>query len=280
MTKRNRSTLKNYFRVGAMPTSEHFTDLIDSSLNLKEEGFDKTPEQGFKISALQGNASLMTFYRQAAPETPCWSVNFEQKNDALLFKNRAKIDSSNNAEQQDAAVLSLTQTGFVGINNNEPQRELDIHGVLKADGRIGSQLGKKQNIPADGKWHNISGKLEGCQAFEVMAGVGIKRSGRYALLHATALNTCNPSGFWFNFLNWKNPIKCQHAYYTSSANKLKLRWVAAPSDGDNNDAYRPYYLQIRSNSNYGDGILIRYHMTKLWFDHYMSESQLTSDEQQ
>jgi hypothetical protein len=43
MTTRNRDTLKQFFQEGRLPTSDHFGDLIDSMLNMSDEGFRKTP---------------------------------------------------------------------------------------------------------------------------------------------------------------------------------------------------------------------------------------------
>lgn len=37
MAKRNRETLKSYFRRGCMPKEDHFSDLIDSMLNLVDD---------------------------------------------------------------------------------------------------------------------------------------------------------------------------------------------------------------------------------------------------
>ena len=38
MSRQNRTTLKGYFNTGARPTQEHFADLIDSNLNLVDDG--------------------------------------------------------------------------------------------------------------------------------------------------------------------------------------------------------------------------------------------------
>ena len=38
MSQQNRTTLKNYFNTGARPTQEQFADLVDSSLNLADNG--------------------------------------------------------------------------------------------------------------------------------------------------------------------------------------------------------------------------------------------------
>ncbi len=48
MAKQTRDTLKQFFSAGKLPTEEHFSDLIDSSLNTLDEGFDKSEEFGFE----------------------------------------------------------------------------------------------------------------------------------------------------------------------------------------------------------------------------------------
>jgi len=118
-------------------------------------------------------------------------------------------------------------------------------------------------VPADSQWHNISGPLNGCQAFEVMAGVGNKGTGKYALMKAVALNTFNPRGLLFNLFNLKKRIKYQQAYYLSRSNRIKLRWQGKGGE---------YFLQMRSNCHYGEGVRIRFYLTQLWFDQDMSES--------
>jgi len=277
MAKRNRSTLRNYFRAGAMPNEDHFNDLIDSTLNTLEEGFDKTIDEGLKISALENKANLVTFYRDTAPNNPLWAIRYNQHIDTLNFSAHGEDNNPAN-EVSDQSVLSLGQTGRVGINNENPLHALDVNGIVKTDGRIGTSL-KEQAIPADGCWHNISSKLQGCQAFELMLGVGIKRSGRYALLQACAMNTCDPKVYFGGLLAWKKPIKSQQAYYQSSADKIKLRWIAAPKEADDNPTYRPYYLQAKTNTTFGDGVFIRGHITKLWFDEYMQDSIADDNEQ-
>ena len=88
-------------------------------------------------------------------------------------------------------------------------------------------------------------------------------------MRAFAMNTFDPRGMFFNFLNAKKRINYHHAYYRSRSDKLKLRWK--------NEAGHDYRLQLRSNSNYGDGIQIKYYITKLWFDAEMSASRVQID---
>ena len=96
-----------------------------------------------------------------------------------------------------------------------------------------------------------------------MAGTGNKGTGKYALLKATALNTFNPTGWWFNFLNHKKRIRVQQAYYLARSSKLELRWQTLPE--------HKYCLQLRSRTDLGPDIRISYFLTQLWFDELMSQ---------
>jgi len=257
MAKKNRSTLKRFFREGALPSEEQFGDLIDSSLNTVDEGFDKSSENGFEISSIGDHERMLSFFRNSASQHPAWSISYEKDQDKLIF-NKVVADNS------EKPVVTLTPEGRVGIDNEKPAWTLDVGGFVSSYGRIGANKDEKhQTIPADGEWHDITDVLTGCHGLEVMAGVGSPRTGKYALMNAVALNTFNPGGWLFNFLNLKKKIRYQHAYYLSFTNKLKLRWHGKG---------RQYTLQMRTNCNYGDGIRIRYYLTRLWFDEDMCES--------
>ncbi|MFC1748520.1 hypothetical protein ACFL2V_06905 [Pseudomonadota bacterium] len=268
MAKKNRSTLKRYFSEGAMPTSDHFGDLIDSSLNTVDEGFTRTPENGYEISLIGEHERLLSFFRQCDDDdVPVWSISYDKRRDTLTF---IKPDD----DEHTTPPLTLAREGRVGINHKNPQWNLDVDGIIAAKGRVGTCLGGKDKIPddgrafipADGEWHNITGPLQGCHAYEVMAGVGKEKTGQYSLMNAIAINTFNPRGWLFNFLNLKKRIKYNQAYYLSRSYKMKLRWKQGDEDG-------VYYLQMRTNSHFGDGdIKARYYLTQLWFDEDMSGS--------
>lgn len=250
MAKRNRNTLKNFFRDGAMPSAQEFADLIDSSLNTLEDGFDKSAGYGFEITVLGKHTELVSFFRDNLSEQPLWSISFDERSNALQFKQAGK------------ALLTLTPQQRLGIGTATPASELDVAGVITQQGRQGYQPTGKRQIPANGQWHDISGPLQGCQAFEVMAGTGDKGSGHYALLQAFAINTYNPTGWWFNFLNRKKRIRMQQAYYLSRSCKLDLRWQTLEQG---------YCLQLRSRTDLGDNVRISYYLTRLWFDADMSQ---------
>jgi hypothetical protein len=256
MAKQNRETLKNFFKKGALPSEQQFGDLIESSLNMLDEGFSRTPSNGVEITTHGDRERLLTFFRGDDPENPRWSFGFHGDGDALHF-----VPRTGEAAAGPLPPLTVAAPGRVGVNTASPGFALDVNGVVRAAGRIGVNPTGELAVPANGEWQDITGALTGCQAFEVMAGVGKKKSGRYALMHAIALNVFNPRGFLFNFLNRKKRISYSQAYYLSRRDMLRLRWHGEGED---------YRLQLRSNTDYGDDVKIRYFITQLWFDSAMS----------
>lgn len=261
MAKRNRSTLKRYFREGTLPSEDQFGDLIDSSLNTIEEGIDKTPENGFEISLVGDHDRLISFFKNSAEKDVMWSINYDKEQDQLIIR---KPDS----KMQMSPAMTFTAGGKVGVNKLNPVCTLDVNGVIASHGRVGANPTDQKTVPADGQWHNITAALSGCHALEVMAGVGSRGTGRYALIRAIALNTFNPRGLFFNFLNLKKRIKYHQAYYLARSNRIKLRWFSEGAE---------YYLQMRTTYDYGGKVQIRYFITQLWFDEDMSESWAQDD---
>ena len=248
MGKANRSTLKNFFQRGHMPSERQFADLIDSMLNMVDEGFDKSPEDGLKISQLGENAALISFYHPTDLRRPTWIITCDKAKGQLVIRNGAG-----------KPVLILSSDGHVGVGRQMPRHALDVAGVMAAEGRTGVQ----GSAMADGEWHPIVEGLHGCQALEIMAGVGKPKSGRYALLRATALNTFHPGGFWTNLLNLKRPIRCQQAHYRSRCDRIMLRWQRS---GDT------YALALKTKRPYPEEIQVQYSVTHLWFDEMMAGS--------
>lgn len=227
-----------------MPSEEHFGDLVDSMLNVIDEGFDKTATEGVKIAQLGDSGKLLSFFENIAVKSPLWSIRIDTSTGNLSFDAEKK-----------KSILTLSPEGKVGINKKNPEFELDIEGVLSSAGRIGNKQGV---IPADGKWHDITDKIDGCQSFEVMSGVGEKKAGKYALLHAFALNTFNSKG----------KVIRHQSHYGSRCNRLQLRWSGK---------MHAYSLQLRTGYCYGEGIVAKYYITKLWFDPFMNDCQIKEE---
>lgn len=247
MSRQKRDTLKGYFAAGERPTASNFADLIDSGLNLVDDGFSRDPQYGVQIKLVGDQSRLLSFYGASQSlDTPDWSVTCDS---AGLLKFLPTSGSG---------TLTLGKDGNIGIQQDVPAFPLDVNGTLRARGRIG----RSGTVPADGTLYAITDTLTGCHAFEVVACVGLRgeQKGRYALLHAIALNTFNPTGFFRNFLGRKNRIKCTHAWYLSRADRLKLEWETV------DDTQHEYKLSLKSMSSYGAKIDIQYSITELWFD--------------
>lgn len=100
-------------------------------------------------------------------------------------------------------------------------------------------------VPANGKWYNLTDWENSCRAYSVMAGCGSKKADRYALIHAIAMH-CMDNCF---------RIKKIRSWYLFFPSKLKLRWTTRGNCAA---------LQIRTRRNYGEGAMIRCKLTELW----------------
>ena len=83
MAKRNRATLRKFFGKGMLPSENHFHDLIDSTVNIVDQGFNKTEETGLEISSLGSHERLISLSRN---DQPVWSIGYDGTKDTLLFK--------------------------------------------------------------------------------------------------------------------------------------------------------------------------------------------------
>ena len=241
MSLQNRATLKGFFRKGQMPSEGNFNDLIESMVNKVDDGMSKTIEDGLMLSPIGTSQKLISFYKSIEDKNPSWSIDIDSGTANLNINN-----------QRGDSVLSLKNEGKVGINNAQPDYELDVKGAVGMTGRVGTfHTGK---ILADGKWHPVLTELNGCHALEVVAGIGKKKTGKYALIHAFALSTFGKS---------KNKIKMTESYYGVRCNRLKLRWTGSTYN---------YNLEMKSRCSYGDEYYINYYIGSLWFDQFMDGS--------
>jgi hypothetical protein len=241
MSLQNRETLKSFFRKGQMPSEGHFNDLIESMLNVVDDGLSKTTQDGLTLSPMGTSPRLASFFKSIEHKNPAWSMEIESGNGNLHFKN-----------QLEEAVLTLNEHKQVGIAQAQPQYTLDVNGTVGMKSRVGSYAQGK--IPADGNWYPIAERLSDCHAFEVMAGAGKKKTGKYALVHAFALST---------FGNSRSKVQIHQAYYGVRCNKIEIRWKGT--------TYQ-YQLEMRTRCSYGEGLYINYHITNLWEDTQMNES--------
>lgn len=257
MARKDRKTLEAKFKNGRMPSEVAFADLIDSTLNLVDDGFEKTVEDGLRIFQL-GDGKLMSFYQNMATLSSMWFVGIDKATENLSFGNSSNphILTLRSVGNDDTESNDVPKMG-VGINTDNPRFELDVAGTIACFGRVGRR--GELAVPADGNWHDITEMLTGCQAYEVVAGVGGKDAdGKFALMHAFALNAYND----------KSHITYHQAHYGAKCNRLELRW----EKGANAENFE-YTLQLRVESSYGDKIWVNYHITRLWHDPVMYGSE-------
>ncbi len=288
MTKQDRPTLKSFFRNGALPTAEHYRDLIDSSVNQVEDGFSKTVPDGLRLHSAGSSLRLLSLYQGAGTPNPSWVIEHGNAPGALHLRpdlgTQALLHGQRDADGAPAPAdgtpftgtgmapgLSLTPDGRIGVSHEDPAWRLDVRGVARMAGRIGMPSPKIASVPADGKWHDITMPMTGCQAFEVVAGAGGERyAGRYSMLHAIAMNAFHPRNPILNWLFGRRAIKAQTAVYGSYADRLRLRWRPTQE--------RHYFkLQLCTNAHFGEGRVVRYYLTRLWFDSFMQGSDEKDD---
>jgi hypothetical protein len=278
MATQNRETLKRFFSAGKLPTEEHFSDLVDSSLNIIDEGFVKTEEFGFEITpqkSTDDSENLISFFRKLTDKLPSWSISYQAKNEALQFKH------TDPATDERRTVLSLDKNGKVTVSGAEfneqefadsevsgNQVRLDIGGAVRSPARLGVGLNSEATVPADGEYQPITEKLDGIQALEVVAKVEYRDEKRFAIMHAIALNAYNPPWRILNFWNRSRRIKIQQSYFSGPRDRMKLKWEAVKDE--DNPGVMQYRLCIKSAFRYPNEAKIEYHVTRLWDQEWFS----------
>lgn len=280
MAKQNRETLKRFFGAGKLPTEEHFADLVDSSLNIIDEGFAKTEKFGFEITPQKGTEdteNLISFFRKLTDKLPSWSISYHARDEALQFIH---TDASDNSRK---TVLSLDKHGKVSVSGAEfnseaelaseqsagEQVKLDVGGAIRAPARMGVGLEQHATVPANGQYQPITETLQGFQALEVVAKVELKDEKRFAIMHAIALNAHNPPWKILNFWNRSRRIRIHQSYHSGPRDRLKLKWETIKDD--DNPGVPMYRLSIKSAFKYPREARISYHVTRLWGQDWISE---------
>lgn len=231
MAKTNRRTLKEYFGKGKKPDSGQFADLIDSMLNIVDDGFNKSAERGLQLSPLDDEGAVMEIRQNILDNEPAWIVALGKGGELNIHRG---LDEE--------PAVSLFQDGKIVLGTKD-KIELEIKGTVRADSFIGNYL--KGKVPANGQWQNI-GELEySCMGYQIEAACGLKGKGRYALTEATAIHCFG-----------KHPrIRSSHSWFGSRFNRIQFRWY---SEGLNS------CLQVRTRSDYGEDVWVHYCIKRLF----------------
>lgn len=261
MAQRTRKALKRIFQKGKLPTEAGFSDLIDSVVNVTDDGINKSEEFGYEVSPQGGSKKLLSFFDNLDEgNDPMWqfTVKTDDRHRGIAFENKGKENA-----------LFFAEDGSVGIRTDKPDLPLTVNGIVGMRGRLGTYRDGTEGdhspaariAYADGAYYDIITGLDEPGAFEVTACViGPPGRGKRAMTHAVAVCTHWASSF--------NNIRQTDAYTGWPWNKIKLRWRK-------DSGKKSLKLQIKTRSHYGidkeTGELFRidYHISQLWDNSYI-----------
>lgn len=241
MARRNRATLKDYFRYGRRPSEQAFEDLIDSSLNTLDDGFFMhSPDIGIGLVAQGEEGAMISGFVRAGDDYPVWEIAIDRQTKDLIIRSK---EGAKNAKP--AITVKSSDDPRQGFRRGD----VVVEGNLHAHGRVGAfRTGK---VAADGHWHDIlddeTVEQEGCWMFEVTAGCAQPDKGRYAILHAVAMHS----------FGTRRRIRKTRSHYGIFGNRICIRWVRVKG------TFR-CKLQLKTLFRYDGNRQIRYQLTNLW----------------
>ncbi|MCC8155250.1 MAG: hypothetical protein LIP01_14315 [Tannerellaceae bacterium] len=238
MARRNRQTLKQSFSKGRKPTENDFSNLIDSTLNILDDGLSKSPENGIELTPLVGEKRVvMSLFRESGDPNPVWEV---------VVGTGGELKIGKYGEKETYPLLELFPDGKITIG--ETGKNIELKGSVETPGRIG--VFSAGTVPADGQWHPVTPELEGVIALEIVAAAGRRNTGKHAVLMAWATHC---------FGN-KPVIKKIRSHYGIFGNRLQVRWRVNAQKAT---------LEMKSFFNYHRGIGIHYRISRLWDNPFM-----------
>lgn len=224
MATKNRETLKNYFKKGGFATEKQFIDLIESSMNVIDDGISMQPKTGLKINPLGESSKLISFFKKNSQKESEFSLDINNGDEGLSFHG-----------EKDKTLLKMKKDGKIGVNSKNPQHDFEVHGTMGIKSRVG--IFKKGSVPADGKWHYLLTDLDGISAFEIVSvAKGKVLTGHYCVSHAIALST-------FGGRFSKSKIKNTTAHYGGYRDKIRYKWSGKLHD---------YSLMAKTIRDYGE----------------------------
>lgn len=248
-----RSDLKEFFKNGKIPSENHYAALIESMINQQDDGFSKDDDEGFVIASGGDSDRLVSFYKNMDAIKPFFTIKKDDDSIAGLCFQPLNESAIAEDSQDISSHVFFHNNGTVGIGKKSDNKyKVDINGFVAAEGRIGTYKDLKigNNVPANGKWHPITGELDNCQAFEVIARTGVKNSRKFAMTHAIAVKAFGKS---------RGKVRMVSAHYGFLWNRISVKWIL-------NKENEKFTLNIRTHRHYGNDVNIYFQITKLWDD--------------
>lgn len=281
----DRKKLKEFFKKGNLPGESAFIKLIDSTFNIADDKLDINQDGLMIYPSENGKDKLLSFFEDRDDTEATWVMFISKKENGGISINQisqAKDDDNAREEQQNPPALFIEKnSGKVGLGKDSPDQLLDVNGLIAAQGRVGTFC--EGYVEADGDWHNVFDAkegLQGCHAYEIMAyAEGVSGAGKYSLMHAIAISTLGNSrpkisktrayhGKWWNKIDIRWESRPSRIAEKSAGNKKKvfflLRWWRSLQEWLEQKDTHKYNLQIRTKSNYGDGLKLYFKVSVLW----------------
>lgn len=182
--RKDRNTLKAYFKKGETPTEEQFAALIDSMTNLVEDGQIPRTTAGWIFYPKQGDRLDIGLYAEESAvtnESPAWT--FTVSPDKQLFV----INAAGETVLEVAQDKSVTLHGNLAIEN-------EITASAYHTKRSGEPVPDGEDyvtIPADKQWHNLPIDMSregfGCRVYCIYASFRDQGTGLCRLTRVTAI---------------------------------------------------------------------------------------------
>jgi hypothetical protein len=256
MAQHTRSELYKIYKGGFHDKA--FEHLVDSSLNIKDDGIGLNPDHGLILTSKGPSKSLVSFYQKISDKsTPLWTFGLDSQNQSKGL----------NILEGHKSRMFIQNGGLVGINTTNPNYQLDVNGLVASRGVVGTYA--RGTADADGKWHTLTNlrNMEGCIIFEIIAHINDVKDKRFGLTLATLMLTHGKKGY-------KNKVFTTGAgskwLWGKFMNKIHFRWVV--DDLNTEPGKERYMIQMKSKSHFGmlDGQPKKmfYRVRKLWDKEY------------
>lgn len=132
--KRPRTALKTYFAKNAIPTEGQFAQLIESSINQRDDGLVKTAGDPLSIEATGDDVGLkraVNFYMSFADADPAWTISLRPRSKPA-DPNTGRAGWSVSDAAGNSRLCIDAANGNVGIGTINPADKLEVVGRVRA----------------------------------------------------------------------------------------------------------------------------------------------------
>ncbi|AXT52371.1 hypothetical protein D1818_16550 [Aquimarina sp. BL5] len=130
INKKNRTELKEYFKINDKPTQEEFADFIEAGLNQAEDGIAKVQGNPLSVQAegeTVGTQEVLDVYESLTDDNPKWSINLNPRiHPAEPTSNQDGFNIKDATGQSRLFIKS--NGGNVGVGTLEPAAKLSVEG--------------------------------------------------------------------------------------------------------------------------------------------------------